>query len=437
MAVLVSNAFIVNAEESFHADILIEDDKVKSIAKGIRADSRKELIHLDASGKIVMPGGVDPHVHMQLPTGAGYSSDDFLTGSRAALKGGTTTLIDFVTPKRGQSLTEALAGRKKEATNCLTDYSFHISPVEWRSTTADEIRECISMGYRSFKIYMAYKDSIGVGGEVIENVMRVIAGSGALVIMHCETGDEIEEMRQQLANQGKLSPASHPLSRPPHTESRAVEQAIRLAGKTGCPLYIVHVSTAESVELIRKARMAGQQVMGEACPHHLLLDESLYDKPFEESAPYVMSPPLRSRRHRDALWQGLKDGTLQTVGTDHCPFLMKQKALGRHDFRKIANGAGGVEHRLSLLYTYGVLREKISLQELVKLCSTNPAKIFGLYPKKGVIAEGADADLVIWDPKKQQTISAKSHHQNCDHNIYEGFKTTGYPEQVILKGRLL
>ncbi len=437
MAVLVSNAFIVNAEESYHADILIEDARITSIAKGIKTDSFRELIRVDASGMIVMPGGVDPHVHMHLPAGAGYSSDDFLTGSRAALKGGTTTLIDFVTPKRGQSLIEALALRKKEAVHCLTDYSFHISPVEWRSTTADEIRECISMGYRSFKIYMAYKDSIGVGHEVIENVMRVVAGSGALVIMHCETGDEIEEMRQRLASQGKLSPAAHPLSRPAHTESRAVEQAIRLAGKTDCPLYIVHVSTAESVALIREARMAGQQVMGEACPHHLLLDESLYEKPFDESAPYVMSPPLRSRRHRDALWQGLQDGTLQTVGTDHCPFLMKQKALGRHDFRNIANGAGGVEHRLSLLYTYGVLRKKISLQDMVKLCSANPARIFGLYPKKGIITEGADADLVIWNPKKQQTISAKNHHQNCDHNIYEGFKTIGHPEQVIMKGQVL
>jgi dihydropyrimidinase len=283
---------------------------------------------------------------------------------------------------------------------------------------------------------MAYKDSIGVDETVIEKVMQVVAAEGGIVIMHCEMGDEIEKLRTKMAAEGLLSPAAHPLSRPPHTESQAVGIAIRLAAKTNCPLYVVHVSAAESVQHIREARNNGLQVMGEACPHHLLLDESLYSKPFEQSAPYVLSPPLRSRRHRDALWQGLQDGTLQTVGTDHCPFMMHQKDKGKNDFRKIANGAGGVEHRLSLLFTFGVLQNKISLEDFVKLTSTNPAKIFGMYPQKGIISEGADADILIWDPKKEQTITAKNQQQNCDHNIYEGFRTKGSPSIVIAKGKV-
>ena len=436
MIIIIRNAHIVNADGDFHSDILIREGKIISIGKGVRYDGVDEQEEIDATGMLVFPGGVDPHVHMHLPTGAGYSSDDFRSGSKAALSGGTTSIIDFVTPHRGQSLVDALKARKAEAAGCLTALGFHISPVEWRESTADEIRECIRLGYKSFKLYMAYKDSIGVDESVIEKVMQVVAAEGGIVIMHCEMGDKIEQLRTKMAAEGLLSPAAHPLSRPPHTESQAVGIAIRLAAKTNCPLYVVHVSAAESVELIRQARNSGQQVMGEACPHHLLLDESLYNKPFEQSAPYVLSPPLRSRRHRDALWKGLQDGTLQTVGTDHCPFMMHQKNLGRNDFRKIANGAGGVEHRLSLLYTYGVLQNKISLQDFVKLTSTNPAKTFGMYAYKGIIAEGADADIVIWDPNKKHTITAKNHQQNCDHNIYEGFITIGNPSIVIAKGKV-
>lgn len=436
MAYLIKNAHIINADIGYRADIMINGGRISLIRKGISAGDYPDATVIDAGGKYVFPGGIDPHVHMHLPTAAGYSGDDFRSGSRAALMGGTTAIIDFVTPERGQSLVEALELRKQEAVSCLVDFGLHVSPVEWRKTTADEIRECIRQGYRSFKIYMAYKNSIGVDDEVIEKVMQVVSEAGGLVIMHCETGDEIEERRNRLFAAGHREPLSHPRSRPPHTESNAVKTAVTLAEKTGCPLYVVHVSTAETVDLIRKARLSGLHVMGEACPHHLLLDESLYEKPFEQSAPYVLSPPLRNRRHREALWQGLKDGTLQTVATDHCPFFMSQKALGKNDFRKIANGAGSVEHRMALLYTYGVLQNKISLNEFVALTSTNAAKIFSLYPRKGYIAEGADADLVIWDPNKKQTISATSHHQNCDHNIYEGFKTTGKPEKVIVKGKL-
>ncbi len=436
MSLLIRNAHIINADQSFYSDILTEGEKIKKIGVGLQPDGKENFEVLDATGKLIFPGGIDPHVHMHLTTGAGFSSDDFYSGSNAALMGGTTTIIDFVTPKRGQSLIAAVDEREKEAAGCRCNFSFHVSPVEWRATTADEIRACFQRGYNSFKIYMAYKDHIGIDDDVIKNVMEVVAKEGGLVLAHCETGEEIDRLRNRFFAEGNTHPSFHPKSRPPHTESEAVRKAIQLAKETGCPLYIVHVSSAESVELISEARQSGQQVMGEACPHHLLLDESLYDQEFHLSAPYVLSPPLRSRKHREALWKGLASGSLQTVGTDHCPFMMHQKEMGRNDFRRIANGAGGVEHRLTLLYTFGVLRNRISVNEFVRLTSTNSAKIFGLYPRKGIIEVGADADLVIWDPKKEQTISASNHQQNCDHNIYEGFKTVGAPQQVFLKGKL-
>lgn len=437
MMLLIKNGTLVNAHNEFTADILVAGDRILQIAKHIPLVDDTVVKMTDATGMLVLPGGIDPHVHMHLPAGAGHSSDDFATGSKAALMGGTTTLIDFVTPKRGMSLTGALASRQSETEGSMTDYSFHVSPVEWTDITADEIRECVRAGLTSYKLYMAYKDAIGIDDGVMEKVMQVVADAGGIVTVHCETGDEIEVLRRELAEAGQLSPAAHPLSRPPHTESRAVERAIALAGKTACPLYIVHVSAAESVDHIRSAQTRGQRVMAEVCPQHLLLDKSIYEGPFEAAAPYVLSPPLRSEKDRKVLWQALQEGVIQTVGTDHCPFFMKQKEAGRDDFRKIANGAGGVEHRLALLYTFGVLEGKISRRQFVDSCAAQPAKIFGLYPQKGVIAEGSDADLVIWDPVAEGIISAKNHHQNSDINIYEGIKTRGNPKMVISKGQIV
>ncbi len=437
MKLLIKNGTIVNADRELLADILVCGRSIERIAKNIPLPAGPSVKMIDATGMLVFPGGVDPHVHMSLPTGAGRSSDDFYTGSRAALMGGTTTLIDFVTPSRGVSLTGALTCRHREAEGSMADYSFHVSPVEWTDTTADEIRACVKAGLPSFKLYMAYKGAIGIDDEVMEKVMGVVARSGGMVTVHCETGDEIEMLRRELAFSGQLGPASHPVSRPPHTESRAVEKAISVAEKTACPLYIVHVSAAQSLEHIRKAQNKGQPVMAEVCVHHLLLDVSLYDGPFEAAAPYVLSPPLRSEKDRDALWQALQDKTIQVVGTDHCPFFMEQKQAGKEDFRRIANGAGGVEHRLALLYTFGVLEGRISRQQFVDRCATQPAKIFGLYPQKGVIAEGSDADLVIWDPLAMRMISASTHHQNSDVNIYEGTKTRGHPNMVVSKGQIV
>ncbi len=436
MRMLIKNATIVNASGEKHGDILTGDGVIQKIAKEIKADHVNPERVIDASHRLVIPGGIDPHVHMHLPTGAGHSSDNFVSGSKAALAGGTTTLIDFVTPRRGQSLVTALDSRKKEAEGCLTDYSFHVSPVEWRVTTAEEMKSVIDMGMGSFKVYMAYKDAIGIDASIMERVMQSAAECKALVTVHAETGDEVDRLRRQLAESGQTSPAAHPKSRPAHTESDAVKTAIEIAKKTGCKLYIVHVSAADSVKHIRKAQQEGQEVFGEACTHHLLLDDSLYEATFDKAAPYVLSPPLRGAEDREALMAGLQDGTLQVVATDHCPFFMDQKKQGLRDFRKIANGAGGVEHRMALLYTYGVLSEKLTRQHFVDLCSTAPAQIFGLFPQKGIIAEGSDADFVIWDPHKKDTISARTHFQNSDINIYEGMETTGKAEIVIKGGQI-
>jgi dihydropyrimidinase len=371
-----------------------------------------------------------------LPTPAGFSSDDFYTASKAALYGGTTTIIDFVTPSKGQSLVDALDQRIKEASNSQVDYSFHVSPVEWCDTTDQEIRECVKQGFTSFKIYMAYKASIGLNDDVILKVMQAVASARGLVTVHAEMGDEIEQLRNKFFAEGKTEPIYHPLSRPSHTESNAVKRVIDMAAQTSCPLYIVHVSTKESIDHIRRAQESGQKVFAETCPHYLLLNDSVYNGNFEQTAKYVLSPPLRKTEDSQALWNAMDDGTIQTVGTDHCPFTQKQKEFGITDFRKIPNGACGVEHRMALLYTYGVLENRITLNQFVNLTSTQAAKIFGLYPQKGEIAVGSDADLVIWNPEEVGEISAKAHRSAADISIYERFGIVGAAELIVVKGEI-
>lgn len=434
MKLLIKNGLIVNADASVKADILCEGDKIIKIGKNLSAVATKTI---DASDCYIFPGGIDPHVHMHLPSPAGFSSDDFLSGSKAALHGGSTTIIDFVTPRKGQSLVEALRERKTAAANSLIDYSFHVSPVEWTDTTEEEIRQCIEEGVTSFKIYMAYKYSIGLDDEDIIKVMKAVGKHGGIVTSHCEIGDDIEVLRNIFAKQGKLGVAFHPLSRPAKLEAIAVKKFIEMGKKTNCPIYIVHVSTKGSLYYIKKAQQEGKQVFAETCPQYLLLDDSKYTGNFEQTAPFVMSPPLRKIEDNEALWSAIKSNTIQAIGTDHCPFNLQQKAFGKDDFRKIPNGAGGVEHRLTLLYTYAVEGKKITLNQFVNTTSTQAAKIFGLYPKKGAIKVGSDADLVIWNPKVVSTISAKIHHQNCDTNIYEGLTTTGCAEYVIAKGKIV
>jgi len=436
MDILIRNGTIVNAERSFNADILISKGKIAGIGS-VSALPSEDIETIDAGKKFIFPGGIDPHVHLHLPTPAGFSADDFFTGSRAALYGGTTSFIDFVTPRKGQNLVEALNERKQEAENSLTDFSFHVSPVEWRDSMPDEIKACVAEGITSFKIYMAYLSTIGLKDGDLRKVMKAVADAGAMVTIHCEPGDKIERLRKEFISKGLSSPEYHPLSRPDYMESEAVKKAIDLAGETGCPLYIVHVSAARSLQHIRKAQQNGQKIFAETCPQYLLLDDSKYIGNFEETAPFVLSPPLRKQKDNKMLWKALADSTIQTIGTDHCPFTLKQKRTGINDFTKIPNGAGGIEHRLSLLYTYGVLTGKISLNRFVELVSTRPAKIFGLFPGKGEIRKGSDADLVIWDPEKEDIISAKTHHQNCDINIYEGLKIKGAPDYVIVSGAVV
>jgi dihydropyrimidinase len=434
---IIRNGTIVTATRNFKGSILVRNGRIEEVYNDgdIVPSSEREI---DASGKYIFPGGVDPHVHMHLKTSAGYSSDDFISGSKAALFGGTTTLIDFVTPERGQSIIEAVKNRKIEAENCLTDYTFHVSPVEWTENTSEELNWCIiKEGIPSFKVYMAYKSSIGLEDEEIRKVMEVIAKSGGTLAIHCEMGDAIDVLHSIFASEGRLDTKYHAFSRPAYLESEAVKTAVDLAYETGCPLYIVHVSAADSMEYIRQAQSRGQKVFAETCPQYLLLDKSEYEGDFHQVAPYIMSPPLRKQEDNQALWKAITDNTIQSIGTDHCPFTMKQKEQGKDDFRKIPNGAGGVEHRLELLYTFGVMEKRISMNRFVELTSTNPARIFGIYPQKGEIAKGSDADLLIWNPDKEKTISVKTHHQNSDINIYEGIEIKGSTEYVIKDGKVI
>jgi len=436
MKLLIKNGTIINSDSIIVADVLIEDGKISRIGKNLKSNPSSDKI-IDAKDCFVIPGGIDPHVHMHLPSPAGYSADNFLSGSNAALHGGTTSLIDFVTPKKGQSLEKAIEQRKLEAANCQTNLFFHVSPIEWRNSMENEIKSCFNHGFKSFKVYMAYKNSIGLNDDVLFNVMKAVGKAGGIITVHCELGDEIEELRNKFAEEGKLSPEYHPLSRPPELEAEAVKKAIEFAKKANCPIYIVHVSSKKSLKYIADAQTKGQAVMAETCPQYLLLDDSKYIGDFEQAAPFVMSPPLRKKEDNNELWKAIANGTIQTIGTDHCPFTLKQKEAGKNDFRSIPNGAGSVEHRLALLYTFGVLTGKISINQFVALTSTNAAKIFGLFPKKGSIAIGSDADIVVWDKKIENIISAKSHYSNSDISNYEGTKTIGAPKFIIINGNVV
>ena len=436
-SILIKNGRIVTASDSFAADILVIEDKIKGIGKDLEAvDSNTEVI--DASGLYVLPGGIDAHVHMELPLGDGlFSCDDFESGTRAALAGGTTSIIDFVTPQRGQSLIEAVEERKKLAEKSLCHYRLHMSVTEWNPRVPAEMKQCLEQeGMTSVKVYMAYKESVGLDDGELLQVMETAAGLGLLVMVHCEHGEAVGFLQKKFIREGKTGPRYHPLSRPPEVEGEAVNRALMMAKITCCPIYIVHVSTREAVERIAGARETGRQVFAETCPHYLLLDDSEYKRPGFAGAAYVMSPPLRPKGHGDALWKAIKNGVIQTAATDHCPFHMKdRKERGRDDFTRIPNGVAGVEHRMVLLYRYGVLENKITLKQFVDITAEQPARIFGLYPQKGTIAVGSDADILLWDPQAEDVISAATHVQHCDTTIYEGFPIKGKPYIVIAGGK--
>ena len=435
-SLLIKNGLIVTAEQTFIGDILTTGKKIATVGQNLSTpDSRTKVI--DASGLLVMPGGIDPHVHFELPVGNNVvSSDDFYTGTRAALAGGTTTVIDFVTPEPGQSLIDALTQRKKQAKKSACDYGLHISVTHWRDSIEEELRTCAEMGTSSVKIYLAYKETIGLEDRDIINVMAAAARLNMPVLAHCEHGDLISWMRNRLIAEGKTAPKFHALSRPTSFEAEAINRALLMAETTGCPLYIVHISTKQGVAALRAARERGVSASGETCPHYLLLDEESYNLPAQEAVKVVMSPPLRPQSHQQPLWDALEDGALSCVATDHCPFTLQQKLAGIDDFSKIPNGVAGVEHRLSLLYTFGVKAGKMSPQRFVDVVSTGPAKLFGLYPRKGALQPGSDADIVLWDPNADETISAQSMRQNCDYTIYEGLRITGKPATVISGGAI-
>lgn len=437
MSIIIRNGNIVTSSKTFSADILIDNGKIVSIGHELNDQEADEVI--DASGKFVLPGGIDVHVHLDLPTPAGPSSDNFRTGTLAALFGGTTTIIDFVTPNKNESLIAALQSRIADTDGAVADFGLHQGITSWNKNTPAEMEECVKKyGITSFKVYMAYKGTIGIEDDELINVMKKAAELNALVMVHCEQGDIILEKQQEFISNGDTGHCFHALSRPPEVEAESVKQVIEAAKKTACPVYIVHTSAKESLEYIESARNEGFPVFSETCPQYLLLDESLYELSLPDSLSYVISPPLRNAIHQKYLWEGLKNGVISVVSTDHCPFFLKgQKDAGLNDFTKIPNGAGGIEHRLALMYTFGVLYNNLTINHFVDLVSTRPAKIFGLYPQKGEIAIGSDADLVIWNTETEDRISSAIHHQNCDVNIYGGITTKGSAEYVIRDGKIV
>ncbi len=434
MSVLIKNSLLINYNDTSKVDILLEGDKIAKIAPKIDLQADKII---DAEGKYVFPGGIDTHVHFWLPTFAGRTADDFFTGSRAAIWGGTTSVIDFVTPLKGQSLLDAYFERRAEAENALVNVFFHVSPIQWTELTRDEMVKLVKeYGITSFKVYMAYKKSIGIDDTTLINVLETARDLDALTIVHCENDEIIEYLRDKFYLEGSVEPKYHPLSRPDDAEFEAINRLGIYAKILGAPVYAVHVSTQKGIERIRQFQNEGVGFYAETCPQYLTLTDEVYDQPFEQSAKFVMSPPLRKEHDRQALWDAVLDGTVYTIGTDHCSFTMNQKRLGLSDFRKIPNGAGGVEHRLELLYTLGVTSGKISIQRFVEITSYNAAKLFKL-KHKGYIAEGYDADLVIWNPNKEHKISALTHIMNTDNNIYEGFTVKGEAETVIVGGKIM
>ena len=434
MTILIKNGHIITAKDDFTGDIFIDGECIAAIGRNLQVDADKII---DASDKLVFPGGVDPHVHLSLPVMGIVSSDDYSTGTRAALFGGTTTVIDFANQPHGHSLLETLETWKRRANkNAFCDYSFHITITDFNEAVQKELKDIIEKeGITSFKTFMAYKGSLMIDDRQMKKIMEAVKTHGALVTVHATNGNMIDDSIKDFKSQRELSPLYHYLSQPEITETEASGRFIHLSNETGVNGYIVHMTCEGALNKAREAREQEQHILAETCPQYLLLDATLYNKGIE-SAKWVMSPPLRERKDQEALWQGIRDGMIQTVGTDHCPFMWEDKLRGRDDFTKIPNGAPGIEHRMELLFSEGVKKGRISLKKFVEVTSTNAAKIFGLYPKKGCLAVRSDADIVIFDPNKKHVISAKTHHHNCDYSAYEGWEVCGKVDTVFLRGSI-
>lgn len=430
---LIKNGTIVTATDTFKADILVEGEKIAGIYQNTPQKADKEI---DATGCYVFPGGIDPHTHLDLPFMGTSSSDDFETGTLAALHGGTTTIIDFAFQTPGRSLNEALQQWHARAQGkAVADYAFHVVVIDFNPNSKREIRDLVEKeGVTSFKTFMAYKGALMIDDRQMIGLMNEVKKCGGLVTVHAENGDLADSLIQENLEKGNKAPKYHALSRPEIVESEATGRAIDIAYSGNHPLYVVHLTCEGALNRVREATKRNQKVLVETCIQYLLLDDTLYDRPGFEGAKWVMSPPLRKPKDQEALWNGLKQGLVHVVATDHCPFCMNQKEMGKDDFSKIPNGAPGIENRMELLYSEGVEKGKITLNKFVEVSSLNPAKIFGLYPQKGTIAVGSDADLVVFDPRVEHVLSAKTHHMNCDYSSYEGWKVKGKVKTVLLRG---
>eukprot|EP01065_Artemidia_motanka_P051419 TRINITY_DN9073_c1_g1_i1.p2 TRINITY_DN9073_c1_g1~~TRINITY_DN9073_c1_g1_i1.p2 ORF type:complete len:519 (+),score=193.71 TRINITY_DN9073_c1_g1_i1:64-1620(+) len=433
---LIKGGTIVTADQTYKSDILCKDGKIAEIGVDLQAPAGAKVV--DATGKLVMPGGIDPHTHMQLPFMGTVASEDFYTGTRAALAGGTTMIIDFVIPAPKEPIRDAYMKWRGWAEKACADYSFHVAITWWDETVKqDMVTLAKQHGVNSFKHFMAYKGAIMADDEVLVNSFRNAKELGALCTVHAENGELVSTLQQITYDSGITGPEGHPLSRPPLVEGEAANRAISVADALGVPLYVVHNSCIESLQAIERARMNGQRVFGEVLCQHLCIDESVYrNKDWRTAAHHVMSPPFRSSEHQKALWKGLQAGMLQTTATDHCCFCTEQKMMGKDDFRKIPNGTSGVQDRMSVLWSLGVRTGRLTPSEYVAVTSTNTAKIFNVYPRKGAIQVGSDADIVVWDTEKERTISAKEHFQNIDFNIYEGMTVKGMPHATVSRGRV-
>jgi dihydropyrimidinase len=436
MRILIKNGNIVTAVDNYFADVLVEDGLVELIGKSLDVQADRVI---DASNRLVIPGGIDPHTHMELPFGGTFASDDFRTGTVAAAHGGTTTIIDFAVQYKGEPLLRAVDNwHKKAEGKTAIDYGFHLIVTDLPDERIPELKQLIRDGVTSFKLFMAYPGVFLVDDATIFRAMKAAGTAGGLICMHAENGLVINEIIKHALAEGKTAPKYHALTRPTKAEAEGVHRAIAIAEMAESPVYIVHLSCADALEEVRAARDKGLPAYAETCPQYLFLDYSLYEQEGFEGAKWVMTPPLREKENQQQLWRGLSGNDLQVVSTDHCPFCFKeQKELGRDDFTKIPNGGPGVEHRMSLIYNGGVVERRISVNRFVELTSTAAAKLFGLFPRKGTIAVGSDADIVVFDPNEEMTISAKTHHMNVDYSAYEGMRIKGVTKTVLSRGRVI
>jgi dihydropyrimidinase len=434
---LIRNGTVVNADRSVAADVLIEDEKIKDIGRALPADAADEVI--DATGMLLLPGGIDAHTHLDMPFGGTTSSDDFETGTRAAAFGGTTTLIDFAIQAKGTRMRDALdTWWKKAEGRAVIDYGLHMIVTDLGEAGLEDMDDLVREGVASFKLFMAYPGVLMVDDATIFKALQQTGKNGALICMHAENGGVIDVMIKKALAEGKTAPIYHALTRPETAEAEAVHRAIAMAEMADAPIYIVHLSSEAALNQVREARDRGLPAFAETCPQYLLLSVEELERPSFEGAKYVFTPPLRAKSNLHKLWDGLKNDHLQVVSTDHCPFCFAdQKALGKDDFTKIPNGGPGVENRLQLIHHHGVNEGRITINRFVELVSTTPARLFGLYPRKGTIAVGSDADIVIWDSNADHVISATTHHMRVDYSMFEGFHVSGNARTVLSRGEVI